>query len=163
MLSGPSGDRPGFREASVRRRKSVGKYKTSSGSGSPSKSGRSQAKSSPSGKQQGHDSGSTIPEESDDCGINLRARSSELATLERLQDALRPLEDQQRDANDRLARLQRNFDVLMYQQKERDSASNINRDMVLLVVLVVMIQALLNWYLTHKAQQQQQHFGGGGN
>jgi hypothetical protein len=81
----------------------------------------------------------------------------------RLKEALAPLEDQQRDTNDRLGRMQRNFDLLMYQQKERDSASNINRDMVLLVVLVVMIQALLNWYLTHKAQQQAAAGGGVGN
>ncbi len=74
---------------------------------------------------------------------------------------MRPLEEQQRQTNERLARLHHNLEVMMYQQKERDSNSNINRDMVLLVVLVVMIQALLNWYLTHKVGQHQHPMGGG--
>ncbi len=74
---------------------------------------------------------------------------------------MRPLEEQQRQTNERLARLHHNLEVMMYQQKERDSNSNINRDMVLLVVLVVMIQALLNWYLTHKVGQHQNPMGGG--
>ncbi len=35
----------------------------------------------------------------------------------------------------------------MYQQKERDGNSNINRDLVLLIVLVVMIQVnfIIQW------------------
>ena len=82
--------------------------------------------------------------------------------LFRFRDALRTLEDQQQQCNDRLARLHHNLEVMMYQQRERDSNSNINRDMVLLVVLVVMIQALLNWVLTHKATQGQEFYGGGG-
>ena len=44
---------------------------------------------------------------------------------------------------------------MQYQQRERDSASNINRDLVLLIILVVMIQAVLNWVLTHKAGANQ--------
>ncbi len=62
------------------------------------------------------------------------------------------LNDQQRQMTDRLAKIQHTLDVMSYQQKERDSNSNINRDMVLLVVLVVMIQAMLNWVLTTRAQ-----------
>jgi hypothetical protein len=38
------------------------------------------------------------------------------------------------------SRLQRTLEVLGEQQRERDSRHNINRDMVVLVVLVVMIQ-----------------------
>ena len=54
--------------------------------------------------------------------------------------ALKPLQDQQRQLNERMAKMQHTLDVMSYQQKERDSNSNINRDMVMLVVLVVMIQ-----------------------
>ena len=53
---------------------------------------------------------------------------------------LQPLQDQQRQLNERMAKMQHTLDVMSYQQKERDTNSNINRDMVMLVVLVVMIQ-----------------------
>ena len=53
---------------------------------------------------------------------------------------LQPLQDQQHLLNERMAKMQHTLDVMSYQQKERDTNSNINRDMVMLVVLVVMIQ-----------------------
>jgi hypothetical protein len=59
-----------------------------------------------------------------------------------IEAALQPLNDQQRQVNERLAKLQHTLDVMNYQQRERDSNSNINRDMVMLVVLVVMIQVI---------------------
>lgn len=66
--------------------------------------------------------------------------------------ALQPLQDQQHQLNERMAKMQHTLDVMSYQQKERDTNSNINRDMVMLVVLVVMIQAMLNWVLSKRAQ-----------
>jgi len=66
--------------------------------------------------------------------------------------AVQPLRDQQRQMTERLVKLQHTLDHFSNQQRERDSNSNINRDMVLLVVLVVMIQAMLNWVLTTRAQ-----------
>ena len=56
---------------------------------------------------------------------------------------LQPLQDQQRQLNERMAKMQHTLDVMSYQQKERDTNSNINRDMVMLVVLVVMIQVCM--------------------
>eukprot|EP00093_Oithona_nana_P003681 03681.XXX_35529_43133_1 [CDS] Oithona nana genome sequencing. len=76
----------------------------------------------------------------------------EARSTENLEALMQPLRDQQRQMTERLAKLQHSLDVMSYQQKERDSNSNINRDMVLLVVLVVMIQAMLNWVLTTRAQ-----------
>ncbi|CAB4067089.1 OSBPL8 [Lepeophtheirus salmonis] len=70
-----------------------------------------------------------------------------------LREALYPMEDQQRNMSDRLDKLQRSLDLMMRQQKDRDTNSNLNRDMVLLVILVVMIQAVLNWILSTRAQQ----------
>lgn len=99
----------------------------------------------------GQESGSTIPEESDS------NENGNANTSKRLQNLLQPLEDQQKTTNEKLTKLQHQLEVMMYQQKERDSNSNINRDMVLLVLLVVMIQAVMTWVMTHKAQQQQQH------
>lgn len=64
----------------------------------------------------------------------------EARSTENLEALMQPLRDQQRQMTERLAKLQHSLDVMSYQQKERDSNSNINRDMVLLVVLVVMIQ-----------------------
>ena len=62
-----------------------------------------------------------------------------------INELLRPLEDLQRTTNDRVVKLQHSLDVLAHQQRERDANNNINRDMVVLVILVVMIQAVLNW------------------
>ena len=45
--------------------------------------------------------------------------------------------------SDRIGKLNHTIEVCLYQQKERDSHSNINRDLVLLVILVVMIQVRL--------------------
>ncbi len=67
--------------------------------------------------------------------------SSELSEL------LRPLEEMQRITTDRLSKLQHSLDVMAHHQRERDANSNINRDMVVLVILVVMIQAVLNWVI----------------
>lgn len=81
-----------------------------------------------------------------------RSSENRMVSDERLQLALRPLEDQQRQVSERLAKMQHTLDVMAYSQRERDANSNINRDMVLLVILVVMIQAVLNWILTTRAQ-----------
>ena len=73
------------------------------------------------------------------------AATAEARSLEasgNLEVALQPLKDQQRQMTERLVKLQHTLDCFSNQQKERDSNSNINRDMVLLVVLVVMIQVM---------------------
>ena len=81
-----------------------------------------------------------------DCGkVNRRGSSPKVGVATEsgrgdLEAVLQPLREQQRQMTERLAKLQYSLDVMSYQQKERDSNSNINRDMVLLVVLVVMIQ-----------------------
>jgi hypothetical protein len=67
------------------------------------------------------------------------------STCSELVELLKPLEEQQRSTLDRLSKVQHTLEVLGHQQRERDSRHNINRDMVVLVVLVVMIQAVLNW------------------
>ena len=68
------------------------------------------------------------------------AGGMEAVSTANFEAALKPLQDQQRQLNERMAKMQHTLDVMSYQQKERDSNSNINRDMVMLVVLVVMIQ-----------------------
>lgn len=55
--------------------------------------------------------------------------------------------------SDRIGKLNHSLEVCLYQAKERDNNSNINRDLVLLVILVVMIQAVLNWVLTERANK----------
>ena len=70
-----------------------------------------------------------------------------------LQEALKPLIDEQRLMSERIGKLNHSLEVCLYQQKERDSNSNINRDLVLLIILVVMIQAVLNWVLTERANK----------
>ena len=70
-----------------------------------------------------------------------------------LQEALKPLIDEQRIMSERIGKLNHSLEVCLYQQKERDSNSNINRDLVLLIILVVMIQAVLNWVLTERANK----------
>lgn len=79
----------------------------------------------------------------------------------RLEVALKPVRDQTRSIEDRLGRMQLTLDQLNRAQRERDSNSNLNRDMVLLVILVVMIQAVLNWILSARAHQAAQLGGGG--
>ena len=71
-----------------------------------------------------------------------------------IQDALKPLIDEQRVMSERIGKLNHSIEVCLYQQKERDSHTNLNRDLVLLVILVVMIQAVLNWVLTERANRQ---------
>jgi len=71
-----------------------------------------------------------------------------------IQDALKPLIDEQRAMSERIGKLNHSIEVCLYQQKERDSHTNLNRDLVLLVILVVMIQAVLNWVLTERANRQ---------
>lgn len=68
-------------------------------------------------------------------------------------EALRPLVEEQRLMSDRIGKLNHSLEVCLYQAKERDNNSNINRDLVLLVILVVMIQAVLNWVLTERANK----------
>ena len=61
--------------------------------------------------------------------------------------------EEQRVMSERIGKLNHSLEVCLYQQKERDNNSNINRDLVLLVILVVMIQAVLNWILTERANK----------
>jgi len=70
-----------------------------------------------------------------------------------LQEALKPMLEEQRVMSERIGKLNHSLEVCLYQQKERDNNSNINRDLVLLVILVVMIQAVLNWILTERANK----------
>jgi len=70
-----------------------------------------------------------------------------------LQEALKPLVDEQKKINEKIAKLNHSIETSLYQQKERDGTSNINRDLVLLVILVVMIQAMLNWVLAERANR----------
>ena len=65
-----------------------------------------------------------------------------------------PLQDQQRQLNERMAKMQHTLDVMSYQQKERDTNSNINRDMVMLVVLVVMIQVCMLFICNHEMSKK---------
>ena len=81
--------------------------------------------------------------------------------LGQLDEALRPLQEQNRLTNERLNRLQITLDQMITNQRERDSNSNLNRDMVLLVILIVMIQAVLNWILSTRAHQIANGGGGG--
>jgi hypothetical protein len=132
-VDGPGGDRPIRKDS--RRRKSLKAKAGDMGGSSPSTRAQRERGNG------GHESGSTIPEESDGGRPNTRrdqrrspsTAAAEDLVLRRLQEALRPLEDQQRQANERLSKLHHSLEVLMYQQRERDSNSNINRDMVLLV------------------------------
>ena len=80
----------------------------------------------------------------------------------RLEAAPKPVRDQTRSIEDRLGRMQLTLDQMNRSQRERDSNSNLNRDMVLLVILVVMIQAVLNWILSARAHQAAQLGGVGG-
>jgi len=73
-----------------------------------------------------------------------------------LQAALQPLVQEQRLMSDRIGKLHHSIETCLYNQKERDNNTNLNRDMVLLVVLIVMIQAVLNWVLTERARQGNQ-------
>ena len=57
-----------------------------------------------------------------------------------LEAALQPLLEEQKAMSDRIGKLNHTIEVCLYQQKERDSHTNLNRDLVLLVILVVMIQ-----------------------
>ena len=77
-----------------------------------------------------------------------------------IEEAIRPLKEQNRMISERLNRLQGTLDQMITNQRERDSNSNLNRDMVLLVILIVMIQAVLNWILSTRAHQMAN--GGGG-
>jgi len=77
-----------------------------------------------------------------------------------LEETIRPLKEQNRMIGERLNRLQGTLDQMITNQRERDSNSNLNRDMVLLVILIVMIQAVLNWILSTRAHQMAN--GGGG-
>jgi len=78
---------------------------------------------------------------------------SSVGSLQPLQEVLGPLVEEQKKMNDKIAKLNHSIETSLYQQKERDGNSNINRDLVLLVVLVVMIQAMLNWVLAERAKR----------
>ena len=82
--------------------------------------------------------------------------SSSISTedgINQVEEAMRPLKEQNRLIHERLNRLQLTLEQMITNQRERDSNSNLNRDMVLLVILIVMIQAVLNWILSARAQQ----------
>jgi len=79
--------------------------------------------------------------------------SRQSSSTQGLQEALKPLLEEQRIMSERIGKLNHSLEVCLYQQKERDNNSNINRDLVLLVILVVMIQAVLNWILTERANK----------
>ena len=81
------------------------------------------------------------------------ARSSSSSASASITEALRPLVEEQKLMSDRIGKLNHSLEVCLYQAKERDNNSNINRDLVLLVILVVMIQAVLNWVLTERANK----------
>ena len=81
------------------------------------------------------------------------SRQSTSNSTSSLQEALKPLVEEQRIMSERIGKLNHSLEVCLYQQKERDSNSNINRDLVLLIILVVMIQAVLNWVLTERANK----------
>ena len=81
------------------------------------------------------------------------SRDKHSSSQSNLQEALKPLIEEQRVISERIGKLNHSIEVCLYQQKERDNNSNINRDLVLLVVLVVMIQAVLNWILTERANK----------
>ena len=70
-----------------------------------------------------------------------KASSEQQRVIDKLEEMLRPIVESQKLTQDKLNRLQHDLHLMAYQQKERDSNSNLNRDMVLLVVLIVMIQA----------------------
>ncbi len=63
------------------------------------------------------------------------------------------MEEQQRLTNERLAKLQKNVEVMSYQFREQREASStlFNREMALVAMLVVVLQLLINWMLTQKA------------
>jgi len=82
-----------------------------------------------------------------------RQPTSSSGSSSSLQEALKPLIEEQRIMSERIGKLNHSLEVCLYQQKERDSNSNINRDLVLLIILVVMIQAVLNWVLTERANK----------
>jgi len=91
------------------------------------------------------------------CGAGRDARDSRTSSsgpaASSLTEAIRPLMEEQRLMSDRIGKLNHSLEVCLYQAKERDNNSNINRDLVLLVILVVMIQAVLNWVLTERANK----------
>lgn len=93
------------------------------------------------------------------CGPSREARDSRTSSSgpasasSSVTEALRPLVEEQRLMSDRIGKLNHSLEVCLYQAKERDNNSNINRDLVLLVILVVMIQAVLNWVLTERANK----------
>ncbi len=93
------------------------------------------------------------------CGAGREARDSRTSSSgpasasSSVTEALRPLVEEQRLMSDRIGKLNHSLEVCLYQAKERDNNSNINRDLVLLVILVVMIQAVLNWVLTERANK----------
>merc|ERR1712039_1032744 len=62
------------------------------------------------------------------------------AAVKGFSEALKPLEEQQRLTNERLAKLQ---------QREQRDASNalMSREVVLVCLLVVVLQVVINWFL----------------
>jgi len=85
--------------------------------------------------------------------VMMKGRNQSKGSLQPLQEALKPLIEEQKSINEKIAKLNHSIETCIYQQKERDGNSNINRDLVLLVLLVVMIQAMLNWVLAERAKK----------
>ena len=79
-----------------------------------------------------------------------------------MEEIIQPIRQQNRAVEERLGRLQVTLDQMIRNQRERDSNTNLNRDMVLLVILIVMIQAVLNWILSTRAHQHMMNSTGQG-
>ena len=101
----------------------------------------------------GHSSSSTILGGGGGGGGDAAAIAAADIMSSQFEEVVKPLKEQNRMISERLNRLQVTLDQMIRNQRERDSNSNLNRDMVLLVILIVMIQAVLNWILSTRAQQ----------
>lgn len=87
--------------------------------------------------------------------MEVKGRASSKASMNHLpiQEALKPILEEQKKINERIGKLNHSIETVLYQQKEKEGNSNINRDLVLLVLLVVMIQAMLNWVWAERANR----------
>jgi len=160
--------RPGATNPSARELKMLKNSSTVSGSSQDDCTGNGGGRHPSGGGGGGKESHHLSPPNAGQMGqgtkknLSNSAEEVDAAVSRRLEASLGPLRDQTRSIEDRLGRVQLTLDQMSRQQKERDSNSNLNRDMVLLVVLVVMIQAVLNWVLSARAQQAALGGGGGG-
>lgn len=84
---------------------------------------------------------------------NRGGSKTNLGQIPNIQEALRPILDEQKKINERIGKLNHSIETALYQQKEKEGNTNINRDLVLLVLLVVLIQAMLNWVWADRASR----------